>query len=295
MSAVACSVIVRTFNEARHLPELLSAIDAQDHPSDRREVVLVDSGSTDGTLDIAVRHGCRITRIDKERFSFGRSLNEGCERAMGDVLVCISGHCVPTGPNWLSRLVAPFADPGVGATYGRQVGGAATRFSEHQIFAKYFPAGERSQTPFFTNNANAAWRTDVWRRFRFDEDLTGLEDMHLGRRVVQSGLRVEYVPDSSVYHHHHETWAQVRRRYFREAVALREVMPEVHLHASEAFRFCAAAVLGDLSKALAERRVMRTAGEVVLFRVNQYLGAWRGNSLHRKLSRKEKYLYFYPT
>lgn len=295
MSVSSCSIIVRTFNEARHLPELLAAIDGQDHPADRREVVLVDSGSTDGTLEIAERHGCRIHRIDKDRFSFGRSLNEGCERATGELLVCISGHCVPTGPTWLSRLVAPFADPAVGATYGRQVGGPATRFSEHQIFAKYFPAGDPSQSAFFTNNANAAWRRDVWSRFRFDEDLTGLEDMHLGRRVVQSGMRVDYVPDSKVYHHHHETWAQVRRRYFREAVALREVMPEVHLHAAEAFRFCMAAMFGDLSKAIVERRLARTFGEIVLFRFNQYLGAWRGNSLHRKLSRREKYLYFYPS
>lgn len=295
MTIAPCSIIIRTFNEARHLPELLASIAAQDHPADRREVVVVDSGSTDGTIDIAVRAGCRIHRIDKDRFSFGRSLNEGCAASSGDLLVCVSGHCVPTDTQWLSRLVAPFSNPSVGATYGRQVGGPATRFSEHQIFAKYFPNGGPSQSAFFTNNANSAWRRDVWQRFRFDEDLTGLEDMHLGRRVVQSGLRVQYVAEAAVHHHHHESWVQVRRRYFREAVALREVMPELHLYASEAARFFAAAVMGDLARALSERRALRLAPEIIMFRFNQYLGAWQGNSLHRKLSSREKYLYFYPS
>ncbi|MFZ4723225.1 MAG: glycosyltransferase [Phycisphaerales bacterium] len=295
MTVAPCSIIIRTFNEARHLPELLASIASQDHPADRREVVVVDSGSTDGTIDIASRAGCRIHRIDKDRFSFGRSLNEGCAASSGDLLVCVSGHCVPTDTQWLSRLVAPFSDPSVGATYGRQVGGPATRFSEHQIFAKYFPNGGPSQSAFFTNNANSAWRRDAWQRFRFDEDLTGLEDMHLGRRVVQSGLRVQYVAEAAVHHHHHESWVQVRRRYFREAVALREVMPELHLYASEAARFFAAAVMGDLARALSERRALRLAPEIIMFRFNQYLGAWQGNSLHRKLSSREKYLYFYPS
>lgn len=295
MSAPSCSIVVRTFNESRHLPDLLRAVSDQDHPRGRREVVLVDSGSTDGTVEIARAHGCRVHHISKDRFSFGRSLNEGCEVATGEVLVCISGHCVPTDGKWLSSLIAPFARPEVGATYGRQVGGQWTRFSEHQIFSKYFPASEASQSPGFTNNANAAWRRSSWERFRFDEDLTGLEDMHLGRRIVGAGMRVEYVPRASVHHHHHESWAQVRRRYFREAVALREVMPEVHLHATEVVRFFAAAVVGDLSRAASERRLARSLGEVTLFRFNQYLGAWRGNSLHRKLSRREKYLYFYPS
>jgi rhamnosyltransferase len=295
MTARSCSIIVRTFNEARHLPELLEAVARQDHPAERREVVLVDSGSTDGTLEIAARHCCRIHRISKDRFSFGRSLNEGCALALGEILVCISGHCVPTDARWLSRLLEPFRDPYIGATYGRQVGGPATRFSEHQIFAKYFPEGGPSQSPFFTNNANSAWRREVWQQLLFDEDLTGLEDMHLGRRVVQSGLRVQYVADAAVYHHHHESWSQVRRRYFREAVALREVMPELHLHASEAARFFVAAVMGDLARALSERRALRLAPEIIMFRFNQYLGAWQGNSLHRKLSSREKYLYFYPS
>lgn len=295
MSAPACSIIIRTFNESRHLPDLLSAISVQDHPAERREVVVVDSGSTDGTVEIAREHGCRIHRISKERFSFGRSLNEGCALATGDILVCISGHCVPADGTWLSALVAPFGRPGVGATYGRQVGGPWTRFSEHQIFGKYFPADAASQSNFFTNNANAAWRRDAWERLRFDEELTGLEDMHLGRRIVQSGLCVEYAPRAVVQHHHHETWAQVRRRYFREAVALREVMPELHLHASEAVRFCTAAIIGDLSRAAAERRMLVSFAEIALFRFNQYFGAWRGNGIHRRLSRREKYLYFYPS
>ena len=59
------SIIIRTLNEQRYLPELLSAIKAQRFDNDQYEIVLVDSGSTDGTLAIADACGCKIVHIDK--------------------------------------------------------------------------------------------------------------------------------------------------------------------------------------------------------------------------------------
>ena len=80
------SIVIRTLNEARYLPELLAAIASQQAPGWDVETVIVDSGSTDGTLDIAHRAGCLVRHIRPEEFSFGRSLNLGCEAARGDVL-----------------------------------------------------------------------------------------------------------------------------------------------------------------------------------------------------------------
>ena len=73
------SVVIRTLNEARYLEELIRGIQGQKLPDGwASEVVIVDSGSTDGTLDIAGRLGCRIEHITREEFTFGRSLNRGC-------------------------------------------------------------------------------------------------------------------------------------------------------------------------------------------------------------------------
>jgi len=190
MRPVEASIIVRTLNEARYLPDLLEAIDAQ-RSEFRSEVIVVDSGSTDGTVDIAKAHGCRILTIAREEFSFGRSLNIGCQAADGRYLVMISGHCVPCHGSWLQRLVTPLADGLAAYTYGRQLGGPETHWSEHRIFAKYFP--EQTAIPqqgIYCNNANSALLRTAWETHQFDETLTGLEDMHLAQRLVANGEKI---------------------------------------------------------------------------------------------------------
>lgn len=81
MNAVETSIIIRTFNEGRHLGRLLDSILAQEYCN--REIIVVDSGSTDDTLAIAARYPVKIITIRKEDFSFGYSLNVGCKNAAG--------------------------------------------------------------------------------------------------------------------------------------------------------------------------------------------------------------------
>lgn len=127
------SIVIRTLNEARHLPAVFEAIQHQRLPDVKVEVVLVDSGSTDGTVEIASDNGARITTIDKSEFTFGRSLNRGCDAAEGEILVFISGHCVPVGTDWLAELIKPIRDGVAAYTYGRQVGNGESKFSECQL------------------------------------------------------------------------------------------------------------------------------------------------------------------
>ncbi len=290
------SIVIRTYNEARYLPELLAAIERQTVPADEREIIVVDSGSKDGTLEIASAAGCEIVHIAQNLFSFGRSLNYGCEVARGDSLVFISGHCVPTSNTWLERLIAPLQSGEAAITYGRQVGGPETKFSEHRLLLKFFPADNVPPPhPFFCNNANAALRRDVWNDFRFDELLTGLEDMDLGRRVTDAGHKIKYVPDANVFHYHHESWRQVKRRYERESIALQKICPEVHLRPVETIAYYLTAVTGDWSSALSEGRLIKCMAEIAAFRFCQYYGSWRGNHIHRKLSDRAKRRYFFPT
>jgi glycosyltransferase involved in cell wall biosynthesis len=288
------SVVVRTLNEERYLGELLAAIRSQviDLPV---EIVLVDSGSTDSTIAIAKSHGCRVEVIDKRRFSFGRSLNLGCAAAKGEYLAFVSGHCIPTDGNWLRELVDPLRASTVDYAYGRQIGTADSRFSECQLFRKSYP--ERSRIPqegFFCNNANAAVTRRAWERDKFDEALTGLEDMALAKQIVGLGGRVGYVAEACVYHIHDETWRAIRTRYEREAVALRGIMPQVHVTLLDFVRYFTSSVLLDFGAALQERRLMRNAFGIVAYRLMQYWGTYRGNHEHRKLSQAMKDRYFYP-
>ncbi len=289
------SIIIRTYNEEKHLGSLLRGITLQNTGQFTVEVVVVDSGSTDRTLQIAESYQCKIVRIRKEDFTFGRSLNIGCNEAQGDYLVFISGHCVPTDANWLLQLIDPLAKGIAAYTYGKQVGGTESKFSECQLFRKYFP--EKSQIPqegFFCNNANAALIKEEWTKYRFNEDLTGLEDMELAARLHRNRLKIAYVAEAAVHHLHEESWEKIKMRYEREAIALQQIMPQIHIFFRDFLRYFLSAVLLDMGAALQEKRLDRVFFEIIKFRLMQFWGTYCGNNNHRILSNEMKERYFYP-
>lgn len=295
MRSVEASIIIRTLNEARYLPYLLDAIDAQ-RSEFHSEVIVVDSGSTDGTLEIAESRGCQILMIMREDFSFGKSLNLGCNSALGEYLVVISGHCVPCHGHWLQHLISPLADGTVSYTYGRQLGGAETHWSEHRIFDKYFPDQSAiPQSGVYCNNANSALLKSVWDSYRFDEDLTGLEDIHLAQRLVADGGAIGYVAEASVFHYHHETWPQVQRRFEREAVALQRIRPELTVRKRDMVRYLFKGVAADLHAAQTHNVPLSKWPNILHYRLAQYRGSYRGNKRSKQLSAILRESYFYPT
>ncbi|MCB5188963.1 glycosyltransferase [Methylobacillus caricis] len=294
LGQVRASIIIRTLNEARHLASVLQSIASQALPDWGHEVIVVDSGSSDGTLQIAEQHGCRILHISREEFSFGRSLNRGCDAAMGDILVFISGHCVPTDTHWLHTLCQPILEQRADYVYGRQLGGDSSHFSEKRIFAKYFPPTSAvPQAGFFCNNANAALSRKAWQQYRFDEELTGLEDMDLAQKLARDGGKVGYIAEAGVYHHHDEHWSQVRRRFEREAIALQRIMPQLHVGLLDTVRYIFSSVRKDVRQAWRDGTKISLL-DVFRYRLNQYWGAYKGNHEHRRMSRAEKEKYFYP-
>ena len=288
------SIVIRTLNEAEHLGDLLAMIKRQKTDFDV-ETVLIDSGSTDGTVEIAEEYGCRITTITKEEFSFGRSLNRGCDFSDGDILVLISGHCIPVDEQWLQNMCQPLIDGVASYSYGRQIGDDNSNYSERRIFAKYYPAESAiPQKEFFCNNANSAVLRSVWQEYQFDEDLTGLEDMELSKRIWNKGHKIAYVAEAPVFHHHTENWAQVRRRFEREAMALREIMPEVHVTPMDMLRWILTSTLRDWRAAWRNGITSTSKFEMLRYRWNQFVGSYKGNHDHRRMSQELKQYYFYP-
>lgn len=295
MTMPLVSVVIRTLNEERYLEELLSAIRSQTLVNLLCEVVIIDSGSTDRTLEIAHEFSCRITHIDKQDFTFGRSLNLGSDFARGDYLVYVSGHCIPASDSWLESLVSPLLEGLSGYSYGRQLGRDTTKFSERQLFEKYFPeSSDIPQEGFFCNNANSAISIAVWETFKFDENVTGLEDMELAKRYVESGGSVAYVAEAPVFHIHHETWAQTKRRYERESVALRVIMPELRITFIDMCRYIAIAVANDVSAALKRGAFCQAFVQIIRFRTAQYFGSYTGNRILKLDADRRRESYFYP-
>lgn len=213
------SIVIRTFNEEKNLGNLLIALQKQSYRN--FEVIIVDSGSNDGTLRIAEEHKTNIIKIESRDFTFGYSLNVGCKASRGKYLVFVSGHVLPTDESWLANLLAPFKDEKVAMVYGRQRGTPESKFSEQMDFKRLFGTGVvNSRVPLnYANNANSAIRKKMWEDHPFDEYLFGLEDIAWAREVAESGYSIRYEPTSAVYHIHNEKWSQVFNRYRREAIA----------------------------------------------------------------------------
>lgn len=296
MPPASVSIVYRSLNEEKWLGESIASISRQSLRAGRRvELILVDSGSTDRTIEIAEQSGCRVVHIKKADFTFGRSLNYGCEAATGDFLVFISAHCIPSHEHWLENLIRPLEENKADYVYGRQTGHDVTRFSEHQVFGQYYADHDKiPQAELFINNANAAMSKTAWSKYRFDEAATGLEDLVLGKQLLRDGGRIAYVADAPVVHIHEETLNQTKRRYYREALTLREIFPEVHFHFGDFLRFFAAGVFHDFSEALTQKKFLDEAVGIVGYRFMQYWGAWRGHNEHRILSRAQKESYYYP-
>ncbi|MBB4658955.1 glycosyltransferase [Parvularcula dongshanensis] len=292
---VDVSIIFRSLNEERWLGAALDACRRQKTDGLIVETILVDSGSIDRTVDIAEANGVEVVTIPQHRFTFGRSLNWGCEAARGRIFVFISSHCIPTHDRWLANLIAPLREGHAAYVYGRQVGHDTTKFSEKQIFAKYFP--EQSQVPqdgFFCNNANAAILKEIWENHRFDEQCTGLEDMVLAKHLTTIGYEVGYVAEAPVYHIHDETLRQTRNRYYREALTLRDIMPNIHVGRRDSLRYFAAGVWHDWIEARREKRLLNELLSTVKFRAAQFWGTYKGHNENRRLSRAEQEAYYYP-
>ncbi|MET0066111.1 MAG: glycosyltransferase [Candidatus Thiodiazotropha sp.] len=289
------SIIIRTYNEERFIGDVLEGIKSQDLDDIAIEIIIVDSESSDRTREIAESYGCRIVNISKSEFTFGRSLNIGCSAANGNYLVILSGHCVPADNKWLVNLVKPIQNNQCVYSYGRQIGNDHNKFSERQLFKKFYP--EYSQIPqqgYFCNNANSALKYDVWEVNHFNEELTGLEDMELSKRLDNRGYDLGYVAEAPVYHIHDETWRSVRNRYEREAIALQGIMPEVHVNFKDFLRYFTSGVLLDISAALEQRVLRKKFTEIIMFRFMQFWGSYRGNKEVRKLSHAQKEKYFFP-
>jgi rhamnosyltransferase len=288
-----CSIVVRAFNEARHLPRLLEGVRRQTVAD--VELILVDSGSTDETVAIAKGFGARVVNIPPQEFTFGRSLNLGVQAATRELMVVASAHVYPVYPDWLERLLEPFEDPAVALAYGKQRGMQTTKFSEHQIFARWFPEqSQAKQNHPFCNNANAAIRRALWVEHPYDETLTGLEDLEWGRWALAAGHALAYVAEAEIIHIHDERPAGVYRRYEREAMAFKHLYPAAHFSLYDVMRMAGGNVLSDVWHAARQRVLWGSFASICWFRWMQFWGTYQGYRRSAEWNWQLRQTFYYP-
>jgi rhamnosyltransferase len=275
-----CSIVIRAYNEEKHIGRLLEGIRHQTIKD--VEIILVDSGSTDGTVSVAKSFGARIVHIRPEEFTFGRSLNHGIRSATREFIVIASAHVYPVYPDWLETLLRPFQADSIALTYGKQRGPDFAKFSEQQIFHQWYPdAGKPKQETVFCNNANAAIRKRLWEKNNYDETLTGLEDLAWAKWAKEQGHAIAYVTEAEIIHVHNETPHGVYNRYRREAMALRKIYPEAHFNFYDFLRLTTTNILSDLWHAAREHMLLKNISSIFWFRFMQFHGTRMG---HRETS-----------
>jgi glycosyltransferase involved in cell wall biosynthesis len=174
------SVVIPVKNGGADLRRCLEGIAAQ-RAGDEVEVVVVDSGSTDGSDALAESFGARVHRIAPEAFNHGGTRNLGVSLARGEKLVFTSQDAHAEGGDWLERLVAPLRDPAVAGAYGRQVAHEGAKPPE-RFFLDYLygprprvqraaSEAELSMATTLFSNVNSAIRRDVFDRFRFVDEI----------------------------------------------------------------------------------------------------------------------------
>jgi rhamnosyltransferase len=290
---MTCSLVIRAYNEAKHLPRLLAGVRHQ--TINDVEVILVDSGSTDDTVKIAESYGAKIVYIAPGDFTFGRSLNLGIQAATRELVAIASAHVYPVFPDWLEQLLAPFADPQVAVAYGRQRGAETSKYAEHQIFHQWFPPESDFRQPHpFSNNANAAIRRSVWEKRPYDESLTGLEDLDWAKWTQSQGYAVAYNAEAEIIHIHNETPRGVFNRYRREAIAFKRIYPEAHFSIYDFIRMTTGNILSDLYHATRERVLHRHFASIFWFRWMQFAGTYRGYRESGQMTPKLRETFYYP-
>lgn len=287
------SVVIRAYNEADRIGRLLEGIARQTvRPA---EVIVVDSGSTDTTVEIAQRHGANVVRISPDEFSFGRALNLGISAAAHGLVLIASAHVYPVYPDWIECLLRPFEDHQVALVYGKQRGSETSKFSEQQVFRQWFPdADEIRQAGPFCNNANSAIRRDLWEQHPYDEALTGLEDVAWAKWAQEQGHVVSYAAHAEVVHVHDETPRRIYDRYRREAMAFKRIFTEAHFSAYDFARLVSTNVFTDLLEARREGSLWRHAGSILWFRILQFWGTYQGYRHSGPVTQQLRQTFYYP-
>lgn len=288
-----CSIVIRSYNEEKHLLRLVEGVRSQ--TIQNVEVLLVDSGSTDRTVEIAESCGVKVVHIDPLDFTFGRSLNLGVRSASADLVVIASAHVYPVYPDWLEKLIEPFENPQVALTYGKQRGTTTSKFSEHQIFQQWFPDSHQPiQDHPFCNNANAAIRKSLWIDQPYDETLPGLEDLDWANRMMLQGKTIRYVPEAEIIHIHNETPRGVYHRYQREGIAFKRLFPQETFNLWDFMRLSVGNIWHDWREACNQRMWMKSWRQIVWFRLMQFWGTYQGYKHSGPLTWQLRQRFYYP-
>lgn len=193
------SIIIRSKNEEKWIGLCLSMLFRQTYKN--FEVILVDNDSSDKTIQKAKQWPVKLIKIKK--FLPGDAINKGIEASNGEIIVCLSAHCIPKDKHWLSSLIKPLNNKKVAGVYGKQVPlSSSSAMNKRDLYIVFGNEKRIQKKDTFFHNANSAFMRSTWKKFPFNPELTNIEDRIWGQEVINAGFNIVYEPKSCVYHHH---------------------------------------------------------------------------------------------
>ncbi len=232
---IKISIIILTKNNGCTIGKVLEQIKAQQIDA-TYEIIILDSGSTDNTVELISQYFVRFYTILPDEFGHGRTRNLASGYARGDYLVFLSADAIPSNKYWLGNLVKKLADEEVGATFGRQIPYKDTPPMEQFFIQKNYPSTANDSYSIkdfnmnaFFSNVNSAIKRSVWKKIKFNEKLIMSEDYDWAKRAYDYGYRMEYVPDAVVFHSHNYGLKQVFKRYFDSGVSFSQMSLKPHV------------------------------------------------------------------
>lgn len=234
------TVAIPTLNAGEGFAAVLDAVRGQRLDA-KVELLIIDSGSADGTVATALDHGARVLRIPASEFSHGGTRNRLMAEAQGDHVALLTQDARPAHDGWLSALLGGFAAaPRVGLSFGPYIAPPGASPSVSRELEAWFASfggprvdrlepGQDTADPrhflghrgFFTD-ANGCVARAAWERVPF-RPIAYAEDHRLAQDMLRAGFAKAYVPEAVVVHgHDYSAWGWLQRS-FDEARAVREV------------------------------------------------------------------------
>lgn len=235
------SVVVTTLNAGPGFGELLRRLFSQKADFDY-EVLVIDSGSTDATVELARSYGASVHTIDRDEFDHGATRNLGASLSGGRYVAFVVQDALPLDDTWLASMVENLDKDGtVAGVYGRQIprpdSSPLTRAlmddwptsglerreqfaGDPGSFRRMSPATRRTLATF--DNVSSCVRRSLWESFPFERTSFG-EDLRWGKTVVEAGYKLVYEPRSAVLHSHERGAIYDLRRHYADGLVIKEL------------------------------------------------------------------------
>ena len=216
------SVVMRSYNEAWALQDTLAALNAQAYPGDV-ELIIIDSGSSDGSEEIIKKFGPQIFhQIPKGTYVPGVVLNWGIRNARNEWVVFLNADACPADEHWLDELLKVAVETeNLGAVFGRQIPrDDCWGVHAHDYKRCFGPDRDSDKWDHFFSMVSCATRKSIWEAYPFREDLQYAEDDEWSRRMKAEGLEIAFAEKSVAIHSHNYTAKQAYKRAYGDMLAV---------------------------------------------------------------------------